>query len=132
MEIKSFDSMEEMFEELDNQRKAADDRVEPWQRKLRPGDYAVRWFEGITIYSEILRPSSEDRALYKQPHMKHFRLTRSYSVVCPEGEIGDVHVSTFHHLCDAKQWERAVEKGFPSEMQDVYYVVRGEYPPHSC
>ena len=31
--------------------------------------------------------------IYNQPHMENYRFTRSYSIVIPEGEYGDIHLS---------------------------------------
>ena len=31
---------------------------------------------------------------YTEPHLRHYRFCRYFSVACPEGEVGDVHVST--------------------------------------
>lgn len=136
-----FGSFEEMMELLSTGEKSADLAVKPWQRKLKPGDFAVRWYEGMTIYSEILDPvalATDDegreyiKRLYALPHMKNYRFTRSYSVLCPEGELGDVHVSSLHQQCSEEQWARAVEKKFPSDEHGVAYVATGQYPPHAC
>jgi len=126
MEIQSFDSYEEMFETIHQARKAADARVKPWQAAIKLGDHFVRvdalGGDLLTIYGEVIEsPYPEDREVFAQPHMKHYRLTRCFSLACPEGEIGDVHVSTINKLMDKETFELARITGWPS-------LVGGEMP----
>lgn len=111
---------------------AANSRVQPDQI-LQPGDFAVGKAHGINIYSEILDPvagllagrneaelEEEDRDeiadtrdTYAQPHMRFFRFTKSYSVACPKGELGDRHLSTIERKLTEAEFLRFKEMGWP-------------------
>lgn len=119
--------MENIFEQEIAARKAADERVDPEQVALRPGDFCARVAHGIVIYSEILDAAAHllgDRALedldedekeeyesvrdsYTEEHMKNYRFTRSYSSLCPNGELGDIHVSTVSRVISQKEFQSA-------------------------
>ena len=119
MEIQSFDSTKEMFETVRRAREAADAQVKPWQAAIKLGDHFVRVVmfgaERLTIYGEIIEsPFLQDREIFTQPHMKYYRFSRCFSVACPEGEIGDVHVSTVHQLIDKETFELARLSHWPS------------------
>lgn len=125
--LQSFDSFEEMMDSIDKSRKAADERVESWQAAVKPGDFFVRMSPapGLTIYGEILDPG-EDAELYAEPQMKGFRPTRAYSKACPEGEMGDVHVSAIWKLIPRESFEKARELGWPDllpEQACLLYVT---------
>jgi hypothetical protein len=59
--IETFASQEEMLEWMEEQRRAADARVQPWQAAVQPGDCFVRTDQPIAIYGEVLEPPPEDR-----------------------------------------------------------------------
>ena len=90
-------TLEGWFAELGRARREADARIQPHQAAIGPGDYFVVVLkdEELTIYGQVVEPETEeDKALYRQPHMRGLRLTRCYSASCPQGELGDTHVST--------------------------------------
>jgi len=111
---------------LAEQRKRSDSSVEEWQLALKPGDYAFRWWntEGsdrvdpsslstITLYYEIIEsPYEEDRGRLTAS----YRLVTGYSTVCPEGEMGTVHVGHLHGMLTKEEFETAKEFGWPSIM----------------
>lgn len=112
--FQDFDSFEEIMEEIRRRTEAADSRVEPWQAEIKPGDFFLEQHGEITIYGEVIEsPYEEDREMYRKPHMKHFRLTRCFSVACPEGEMGDKHVSAIMMLLSKDQFEQARKMGWP-------------------
>ena len=75
----------------------------------------------LTIYGEIIEsPFEQDREIFAQPHMKHYRLSRCFSVACPEGEIGDVHVSSIRSLLEKETFELARRSHWPSLMDFPY------------
>ena len=43
--------------------------------------------EDLAVFGEVLEG-------YQEAHLRHYRFCRCFSVACPEGEVGDVHVST--------------------------------------
>jgi len=55
---------------------------------VKPGDcFMSDSGEGFLVFGEVLEGYPEGR-------LQHYRFCRCYSVACPEGELGDVHVST--------------------------------------
>ena len=126
MELQLFDSTEEMLDAVRQAREAADAQVQPWQAAIKPGDFFVRVVmfgaDVLTIYGEIIEsPFEQDRKIFAQPHMKHYRLSKCYSVACPEGEIGDVHVSSIRSLIVKEIFELARCSHWPS-LADFPYV----------
>ena len=112
MKFTAYESYEEMFADLRMQMQKADFRVTPEQKRYRPGDIVVSDSGyGFPIFHEILDIEKivkddlmkhgrniEDEAietldLYRQPHMKYYCFTKSYSETCPDGELGDFHRS---------------------------------------
>ncbi len=107
MRIHSFDDLDDLFEQLRKDQRIADEQVQPWQAAVTAGDYVARPGPGFLVYSEILEdPESREKRL------EHYRFTRSYSVACPQGELGDIHVSTIEHVLSKERFERAREKGW--------------------
>ena len=112
VEITFYDSLEELFEAERRAREAADARVTPEQARYKAGDIVVSDSGyGFPVFHEILDIEKivgenirkygelyEDEGLYlldlyREPHMRYFRFVRNYSEACPEGELGDFHVS---------------------------------------
>jgi len=124
--------MEDLFEKEIEARKAADEQVETEQSSLEPGDFCVRYAHGLAIYSEILDAATlslrgrrledldEDereeyefvRTSYQDEHMRNYRFTRSYSCVCPQGELGDIHVSTVSRCLTHEEFIAAKNNGW--------------------
>ena len=86
VEVEFFATHEEAMARIEECRKAADARVKPWQAALKPGERFIYLAEDLLIFGEVLETYEEER-------LKHYRFCRCYSVACPEGELGDVHVS---------------------------------------
>ena len=105
VEVEFFASHEEAMARLEEARKAADARVRPWQAAVKPGDRFINFGEGLVIFGEVLET-------YKEERLKHYRFCRCYSVACPEGELGDVHVSTLVALVSRAFFEAMREQGW--------------------
>ena len=106
MEIEWFATPEEAAKRLDEAMKAADAKAQPWQAALEPGDCFVMETEGdFLIFGEVLEGSEPGRC-------QHYRFCRCSSVACPEGELGDVHVSAILSVIDRELFEGAREKGW--------------------
>jgi len=119
--------MEDFFELERRAREAADQKVQPRQAALKVGDFFVRQAHGLTVYSEVLDAAAlildgravedlteEEREEYEgvrdsYKEMENYRFTRSYSRVCPKGELGDVHVSTVSRVISREEF-RAAQK----------------------
>ncbi|MEW6664136.1 MAG: hypothetical protein AB1512_02800 [Thermodesulfobacteriota bacterium] len=110
-----YGSFEEMMEDLGRAMDAADAMVTDQQRRYRPGDIVVSDSGfGFPIYNVIqdiekvvgenLKDSDGDEEdeedgiytldLYREPHMRFYCYSNSYSEACPEGEYGDFHISS--------------------------------------
>lgn len=135
MTIRSFENPEDMFGYLQKSREEADARVDTEQASIQIGDYFCYVVDDLVIYGEVLDPcapqlgiqySPEDLEeikaegeVYKTAGMKHFRFTRCYSVVVPEGEIGDVHVSSVFSKLTSMQFDAAKKTGWPTDVLNL-------------
>ena len=106
MEVEFFSSTEEAIERLEEARKAANGRVKPWQAQVKQGQYfVVVCDEGLVIYGEVLEDYQEER-------LQHYRFCKCYSVACPQGELGDVHVSTITRVITKVEFDEAHQSGW--------------------
>jgi len=104
MQIEPCESIEELVRSEEFARQAADSRTQDWQRQIKKGDCFKRLTPyGLEIFGEVLKG-------YEAEDLKNFRVCRCYSFVCPEGEIGDVHVSTIDSLIDRDTFEMVKNK----------------------
>ena len=68
---------------------------------VKKGDYFYKAHEaGISIYGEILR-------VYKNKNMNGYRFVKAYSIACPKGELGDIHISTIEKILSNAEFEDA-------------------------
>ncbi len=107
MSIHSFDNLDDMFEQMRKDQEAADSGVQRWQATIKPGDYVARSGPGFLIYSEILADPEP-----REAGLENYRFTRSYSVFCPTGELGDIHVSTVERVLSEKQFQQVKERSW--------------------
>lgn len=108
MAIHTFDNIEDFFDEERKQRETADASVKDWQRAIKPGDYFRQRHEvGINIYGEVLE-DDEPRG----PGLENYRFCRAYSLACPEGELGDIHVSQIEEILTRAKFEVAKARGW--------------------
>ena len=113
MEVEFFDSHEAAARRLREATEAAEARVAPWRAALRPGECFLSIVEdGLVVFSGALEG-------YQEPHLKHYRFCRCFSVACPEGELGDVHVSTV--AC-------RISRRFFEEMRQAGWAMEGPSP----
>jgi hypothetical protein len=130
--LDSDDPIAEFFAIEERAQAAANARVKP-EQIVEVGEYCVGVSEGIRIYSEILDAAAmllagrdlnsldEDeraeydsvRETYADPGMKFYRFTRSYSVACVSGELGDRHLSTVSRKLTKAEFEAARQAGWP-------------------
>jgi hypothetical protein len=99
--------------------------IQPWQRELKTGDFFLRRFEDIAIYSEVL-PSTEDDEDGKEVVVEggDYRFTNSFSIHCPEGELGDVHLSEVGRTITRAQFESFRASGWPSYAEARVVLAR--------
>jgi hypothetical protein len=111
MEYQAFDSLDDMFSEMERQRGIADGQVQPYQAAAKPGDFYRQNTElGFPIYGKILRDPEP-----RPERLKHYRFVQAYSVACPEGEMGDVHVSQIDEIISPAVFQVAREMGWSEE-----------------
>jgi len=109
MDIQSFDSVEEIFDAEVRAQKRANENPDDWQKSLHKGDYFVKDSgPGCPIFGRVLRE-------YKQKGMANYRFCECYSVACPYGERGDVHVSTIGKKIDENVFTRFKQNGWSPE-----------------
>lgn len=93
---------------------------------MKAGDHFVRLVDEngvLAIYGEFVTADTadtdgdEDMDFYSQPHMKNFRFSRCFSILCPEGELGDTHVATIGKKLSPTQFNLAREMGWPSDSR---------------
>jgi len=110
MEVEFFDSLEAMQQRLQQAMKAADGCVKPWQAAVRPGEWFVSdGGDGLLVFGEVLEG-------YEEAHLRHYRFCRCFSVACPEGELGDVHVSSILALLSRQVFEEVRRAGWEIEL----------------
>lgn len=126
MRITPIENLDDFFEQIAEARQTADSHVEPWQTELKTGDHFVRLVQPdpvgdkvFAIYGEVIKPEFEEgeEDYYLEPHMVHYRFCRCFSVMCPQGELGDTHVSTVGKKLSPTQFKLAKEMGWPSDAR---------------
>ena len=119
MHVEFFDTLEEAQARLCQAMEAADARVKPWQAAVKIGDcfIADSGEEGLVVFGEVLEG-------YTDPHLRHYRFCRCFSVACPEGELGDVHVSTILAVVSRAFFEAMRQAGWQMEA--------GQQPRSAC
>ncbi len=86
-------------------------RTKDWQKEIKKGDYFIRDSGyGFPIFGEVL-----DDCRSEDPAMQYYRLCDCYSVACPEGEKGDVHISTIGALISDDIFDFYRKKGWNYE-----------------
>ena len=113
MKVEFFSSWEEALQRLDEARQVADARVQPWQTQLKPGDCFLQLAEQeeLLIFGEVLET-------YPEKRMRHYRFCRCYSVACPEGEMGDVHISVVLCQISREDFEQAQKNGWAPQQEN--------------
>ena len=129
--ITFYNSDEEMWADLGRAMDEADARVTEEQKRYRSGDivlsdsgYGFPIFHELLDNEKIVRENLlkygdeyEDEGiytldLYNEPHMKYYRFANNYSEVCPEGELGDFHISEGLYRIPREAFEYLKEKDF--------------------
>ena len=106
MTIESFESFDEMWHYLHEQKETADAQVQPWQCEAKSGDFFRKRSEcDFPIYGMIFREEEP-----REPGLENYRFAKCYSIACPQGELGDIHVSTIERLLTESEflgaWKR--------------------------
>lgn len=115
MGVTSYGSFDEMMVAINEARVAADANIQDFQKLLAAGMYYLAPSEELCllIYGEILQPGEDE--VY-EGELAGYRLAQAYSEACPEGEVGDVHISTVAAILTREEFEWAKAKGWPASL----------------
>jgi hypothetical protein len=131
--IISFGSAEEMMDYIEQGNAEAKQNMVSWQEAVKEGDYIVRGMPelGLIVYAQVvereLSPDPDERAYeeetIKRSHANGYRFCRAYSAACPEGELGDIHVSVMDATISQAAFEAAQQAGWPCDPAELEKVV---------
>jgi hypothetical protein len=116
------EGLEEAIEVLKKIARIKDRMVKDWQAGLKSGDFFVQNFYGfgsrLSIYGEILGIEKRSRNL---------RRVRAFSALCPEGEIGTLHVADATKKISKEDFLLAERLGWPDieEFERVLSSIGG-------
>ena len=105
MEVTTYDSFDEMQADMDRAMRKADTWVKKFQTRIDVGEFVLSVAEDEPVWSEVLER-------YTEPRMQHYRFVRSWSVYCPESELGDLHVSQVIAVVTKEDFEAAQTHGW--------------------
>lgn len=100
--------IEDMYARLEAGRKAADNHLVKVS-SLRHGDYFVSTQLGITVYGKVIEKTGnpEDDKSIEEGRQNGYIFGKCHSIYCPEGELGDTHVTQIVFKISQKIFERA-------------------------
>jgi hypothetical protein len=118
MSIRPFNTIEDLFAFEREAQSQANSRIQPFQSALKEGDcfcyLSAERQPNVIIWGEVLPLDPEDIADgYEQD--PNYRFTRCHSIACPEGELGDIHVSVVHAVVSRTIFEKARAAGWPHD-----------------
>lgn len=103
MNITSYSNMNDMVDALRHAMEAADSRVKNWQANIGKGACFIQESGyGFPIYGEVLEDAPS------RDNIKNYRFCKCYSEACPEGEMGDVHVSVIDKVISRDEFNKAL------------------------
>ena len=137
MTVKSYNSPEEMFADVQRDRSEADRHVEDWQRSVLPGDKIIRVVDQdglLLIYGEVIDPIASEKEHYdledpmeaaefeyvqrqfSKEWARSYRYGKFYSTQCPEGEHRQLHLATITGVLTEAEFKDAREQGWPQDF----------------
>lgn len=130
--FKTYDSFEDAFEDMRKNEEAANSRLKPSQRSIQWGDYWMAYYRDMDLLvcghiytmdenekSEKAAGASDEEWDYTKETMlnsyeRGYRFGMAYSVITPEGELGDTHISQMIPITK-EQFEEARENRWSFE-----------------
>lgn len=123
-----FGSVDEAFDWMKRMEQRANSRIHPIQHEVKRGGYAIRPYHEFHIfgYVKTTEEIAEDELkcgadavelnytmqTLAESYLRGYRHGMWYSPVCPEGELGDAHISNLipitkedFELARASKWE---------------------------
>jgi hypothetical protein len=116
--MKMYENIEEMFADLERRLEEGRRSAKTHHIKvgdLRHGDYfAYRHPVGVLVFGRVIEKTeySEDDESIQEARENGFVFARCFSAMCPEGELGDTHVTRITHKVSKKLFDRAQVNGF--------------------
>ena len=114
-----FDDIGDFLKEEQRAQDEAALRIPPWAATIKVGDFVTREHKSrshtFRIWSEVLPMTEEDEEgnEIEGSYEGHaYRFTRSFSVICPDGELGDVHLSVIERIVTRDEFEAARARGW--------------------
>jgi len=120
MSVRSFASLDELFAAESQAQSEANSTIKPFQEALKPGDcfcyFSADMHPNIVIWGEVLQTDPDDEDVPAGFELQpEFRFTRCHSVACPEGELGDIHISVVQKVITRGTFEKAKAAGWPHD-----------------
>lgn len=132
--VQSFDNFDDMMNAISKGVESAKARMTPEQEAITYGDYWMRVWEGIPIFGYII-PRDELEASERElgatdeeieyendvldaSYANGFRFGRAYSVMEPDGELGDTHVIDMIPITK-EQFEEAKSLGWGEGLDNI-------------
>lgn len=104
--FQSFDTLEDLFSVLDEDRRIANTQTQEWQKALKVGDHFLKEYEGLAIWGVIEQDYEEEgEELVVCAHDPYYPITNCFSSRCPQGELGYSHASTIVMKITESQFE---------------------------
>ena len=138
VDVTFYNSFEDMMNGLGKAMDTADARVTEQQKRYRPGDivmsdsgYGFPIFHDLQdiekMVGEGFKKYGDDHEdegiylldLYREPHMRYYCFSKSYSEACPDGELGDFHISQGLYRIPREVFEELKDRGFRLEGGDI-------------
>lgn len=109
MHITSYDSLEAMVADMQENERRANDTVLPWQTRLKEGDKFVVFEPDWDLWAFCEVRADSGRVT---DHSRGYRFCDNYSVMCPEGDMADCHVLKALVVLDDEKWQAAKAHGW--------------------
>ncbi len=128
MTLRVIDDVETFLREEEIDKAIAAKGIQPWHRELKAGDYFVQFANFgtglIPIFSlgMAIELDEEDGDPDEYMHPDYI-FTKSFSALCPDGELGDVHRSRPVLKLTKAQFELFAKKSFKVTVEDVKKTV---------
>jgi hypothetical protein len=136
--FKEFDSVDDAFAWMKRQEDLANREVHPIQQKIVRGTHAMRLFHDFPIFGYIFTEdelregershgADEDELAFTmevlaKSYERGYRHGRWYSVVEPEGELGDTHILNLTPIT-RNDFEEAQSYGWQVAEDELFHIM---------
>lgn len=139
MDFQAFDSVEAMFAEIGKREERLNASVIPIQRAVTYGSYWLRVWEDIPIFGYVftrdeleasernLGSEGEELAMTMErmdsSYQRGYRFGRAYSVIEPDGELGDTHIASMAGPLTPSEFRIAQDGRWSQDEPEVLNVI---------